>query len=106
LVIKNPNEPKAVKQISKEELEQGIEQGLYKHIYDVRSEQQFSQQSIADSKRLDKEQMKQIEKLAKDTPLVFVCHIGSSSKGACEFYRKKGHTNVSNLIGGVSNWFN
>ena len=61
LVIKNPNEPKAVKQMSKEELEQGIKQGLNTHIYDVRSDQQFTQQSIPESKRLDKENMQIIE---------------------------------------------
>ena len=49
--------------------------------------------------------MQTIESMPKDTPLVFVCHIGNSSQGACEFYRKKGYTNVNNLVGGVSAWF-
>jgi len=105
LVIKNPNAPEEVKQISKEELAQGIENGHYTHIYDVRSDMQFSQQSITGSKRLDKENMQLIEELAKDTPLVFVCAVGNSSQGACDFYRKKGFTDVSNLVGGVSVWF-
>jgi len=105
LVIKNPNEPKAVNQITKEELSEGIKKGLYNHVYDIRTEQQYLQESIPDSKRLDKLNMKEIEKLDKDTPLVFVCSVGNTSQGACDFYRKKGYTNVNNLVGGVASWF-
>jgi len=105
LVIKNPNAPQEVKQITQEELEQGIQKGHYKYVYDVRSDEQFSQQFIPGSKRLDKENMQVIENLPKDTPLVFVCSVGNTSQGACDFYRKKGYTDVSNLVGGVSQWF-
>ncbi|MCF6288084.1 MAG: Grx4 family monothiol glutaredoxin [Proteobacteria bacterium] len=105
LVIKNPNEPQAVKQISIQELREGIKTGQYQHIIDVRTEEQFLAQSIPASKRLDKKNMQNIEAMAKDTPLVFVCAVGSTSKSACEFYRKKGFTNVNNLVGGVASWF-
>lgn len=104
LVIKNPNEPKMVNQLSKEELIKGIEQGIYQNIYDVRTEIEFSRSSIPNSKRLDKANMQVIESLSKNTPLVFVCHVGNTSQGACEFYRKKGYTNVNNLVGGIENW--
>ena len=97
--------PKPINQISKEDLLEGVEKDLYKHIYDVRSEEMFTAQTIPGAKRLDKDNMKEIEALEKDTPLVFVCSIGKSSQGACDFYRKKGFTNVNNLIGGVSNWY-
>lgn len=105
LVIKNPNEPKAVNQISIQDLQKGMESSLYKDIYDVRSETEFLSSSIPGSKRLDKANMQEIEGLPKDTPLVFVCQVGNTSQGACEFYRKKGFSNVSNLVGGVSDWF-
>ena len=105
LVIKNPNAPKEVNQLSKQELAKGIEQGIYKHLYDVRSEGQFQQQSIPGSKRLDKQAMAEIEKLDKDTPLVFICIAGNTSQGACEYYRKQGYTNVNNLVGGLASWF-
>lgn len=106
LVIKNPNEPKSVNQISKNELEKGMADGVYSHIYDVRGEHEFLANSIPGSKRLDKQNMQEIENLEKHTPLVFVCSVGNSSQGACEFYRKKGYTNVNNLVGGVSVWSN
>lgn len=105
LVIKNPNEPKAVNQLSVDELKKGIEQGKYTNIYDVRAENQFLDQSIPGSKRLDKENMKTIEDLPKESPLVFVCSVGNTSQGACDFYRKKGFTDVNNLVGGVVGWF-
>ena len=31
--------------------------------------------------------------------------MGSTSQGACDFYRKKGFTNVNNLVGGVTAWY-
>lgn len=105
LVINNPNQPKPVNQISKQELKDGIEKGHYQHIYDVRSEDMFMAQTIPGAKRLDKDNMKVIEALDKATPLVFVCSVGKSSQGACEFYRKKGFTHVNNLIGGVTDWY-
>lgn len=105
LVIKNPNEPQAVIQIAKQELSKGIKEGRYNHIYDTRTEQQYNAQAIPGSKRLDKENMKQIEGLEKNIPLVFVCEVGNTSQGACEFYRKKGYSQVNNLVGGVAGWF-
>lgn len=104
LVIKNPNEPKAVNQLSQSDFQQGIQEGKFKHIYDVRSEAEFSSRSIPGSKRLDKESMQEIEKLDKNTPLVFVCNVGNTSLGACEYYRKQGYTDVNNLVGGISGW--
>ncbi len=105
LVIKNPNEPKTVNQLSIKDFQKGLESNLYNNIYDVRSEAEFISRSIPGSKRLDKTNMQDIEALPKDTPLVFVCQVGNTSQGACEFYRKKGFTNVNNLVGGISDWF-
>ncbi len=106
LVIKNPNEPKSVNQLTIESLKQGIESQVIEYIYDVRSEEQYNSQHIPGSKRLDKDNMQVIESLDKNTPLVFVCAVGNTSQGACEFYRKKGYTNINNLVGGVSAWYN
>ena len=105
LVIKNPNEPKKIKQITKQDLMDGIQRGKYPNIYDVRPENMFLAQSIPGSKRLDKEGMQEIESFSKETPLVFVCNVGKTSQETCDFYRKKGYTNINNLIGGVSNWY-
>ena len=104
LVIKNPNEPKAVNQLSQQDFAKGLKEGTFNHIYDVRTEAEFAQKAIPGSKRLDKLAMQEIEQLDKTTPLVFVCNVGNSSMGACEYYRKQGFTNVNNLAGGISSW--
>ncbi len=101
LVINNPNQPKPVNQLSCADLKTGIDEGKYQHIYDVRSEPQFLAQTIPGAKRLDKANMQLIETLPKETPLVFICTSGATSQGACDFFHKKGFTDVSNLVGGV-----
>jgi monothiol glutaredoxin len=106
LVINNPNQPKKVNQLSSSELKKGIEEGRYQNIYDVRSEEQFNAQTIPGAKRLDKENMQHIETLNKETPIVFVCTSGATSQGACDFFHKKGFTDVNNLIGGVMGYKN
>lgn len=105
LVINNPNAPKPIKQITSEELKKAIGENTIQHVFDVRNEEQFSQQNIPNSRRLSKEVMQEIEEMDKSTPIVFVCNVGKSSQGACEFYRKKGFTQVYNLTGGISHWF-
>ncbi len=101
LVINNPNQPKPVNQLLCTDLKKGIDEGKYKHIYDVRSEAQFMAQTIPGAKRLDKSNMQLIETLPKETPLVFVCTSGATSQGACDYFHKKGFTDVNNLVGGV-----
>jgi len=105
LVIKNPNEPKAVNQLSIQELKNAMDAGEIEHIYDVRSESEFTARTIPGAKRLDKQTMQEIEALDKKTALVFVCNAGNTSQGACEYYRKNGYVNVNNLVGGISAWY-
>ena len=104
LVIRNPNEPAPVKQLSAEALKQRLEAGENFKIYDVRSEQQMATGTIPGAHRLDKNSIAEIEQMPKDTPLVFVCNMGNTSQGAAEFFRKKGFSNVHNLAGGIAAW--
>ncbi len=106
LVIKNPNEPPPVKDITPKELKQRLEAGEPIRVYDVRSEQQMATGTVPGARRLDKKAVEEIETLPKETPLVFVCNLGNSSQGAAEFFRKKGFTNVHNLKGGMMAWQN
>jgi len=104
LVIRNPNEPAPVRQISAQELKKRLDAGEDLKIYDVRSEQQMAAGTVPGASRLDKNRIAEIEKMPKDTPLVFVCNMGNTSQGAAEFFRKKGFSNVHNLAGGVAAW--
>lgn len=105
LVIKNPNEPKAVNQLSIKSLKTGLQEGTIEHIYDVRSESEFASRTIPGAKRLDKQAMQFIDAMDKDTALVFICNAGNTSQGACEYYRKNGFSNVNNLVGGIAAWY-
>lgn len=104
LVIRNPNEPAPIKQISAAELKQRLQAGESLHIFDVRSDQQMATGTVPGARRLDKDSIATIEKMPKDTPLVFVCNMGNTSQGAAEFFRKKGFVNVHNLAGGMAAW--
>ncbi len=104
LVIRNPNEPAPVKQMSAAELKQRLQAGEPLKIYDVRSEAQMATGTVPGAVRLEKNSLAEIEKMPKDTPLVFVCNMGNTSQGAAEYFRKKGFTNVHNLAGGVTAW--
>ncbi len=104
LVIRNPNEPAPVNQLSAQALKQRLDAGENFKIYDVRSEQQMAAGTVPGARRLDKNSIAEIEQMPKDTPLVFVCNMGNTSQGAAEFFRKKGFSNVHNLAGGIAAW--
>ena len=36
--------------------------------------------------------------------MIFLCHVGNSSMGAAEHFRKQGFTDVSNVVGGINAW--
>lgn len=105
LRIKNPNEPSPVKSIDVSELKNWLNSDRQQPvIYDVRSEELVAEGTVSNAKRLDKNNLQEIERMEKDTPLVFVCQIGQSSQATAEFFRKKGFTNIYNLSGGYSAW--
>lgn len=107
LRIKNPNEPPQVNQISVQQYRQWLSSDKENpKVYDVRTEENFKQGTVDSATRLDNEAIAEIEKMPKDTALLFVCQIGQSSMGAAEFFRKKGFTNIYNLIGGYNAWNN
>ncbi len=105
LQVKNPNEPPQVKELSVDELRSWLASDTPNpKIYDVRSEDKISEGTVDNAVRLDKEMIKKIQEMEKDTPLVFVCQVGQSSMAAAEFFRKKGFIKVYNLMGGFNAW--
>ncbi|MGE0549654.1 MAG: Grx4 family monothiol glutaredoxin [Kofleriaceae bacterium] len=102
--IDNPNRPAQVKQVAPKELKALIDSGKLKEIYDVRPERERALASIAGTKVLDDASMSAVEGLPKDTPLAFVCHHGTRSRGAAEHFLKQGFTSVYNLAGGIDGW--
>ena len=102
--IKNPKEPPRVKQMSPSELSRRLKANDGIKLYDVRSEQEVELAQIAGSELLDRAKQTEIMKLPKNTPLVFVCHHGSRSHQAAEFFLSQGFTDVHNVAGGIDAW--
>jgi monothiol glutaredoxin len=73
-------------------------------LFDVRTPEERAIAHIEGARLLDQEVAKEIEKLPKDSLLVFHCHHGGRSQAAAEHFRDHGFTNVHNLAGGIDAW--
>jgi monothiol glutaredoxin len=102
--IQNPKEPPRVKQMSPAELSRRLKAKEGLKLYDVRSEQEIELARIEGAELLDRAKQAEIMKLPKNTPLVFLCHHGSRSHQAAEFFLSQGFTDVHNVAGGIDAW--
>lgn len=106
--IENPNEPPSVKQMTARELKQRFDDakaaGKSVELFDVRTPGERAQAAIAGSRLLDEDGRAYLEKLPKDTPVIFHCHHGGRSQAAAEHYLKHGFTTVYNVAGGIDAW--
>ena len=105
LTVDIPQAPPAVKHLSVGQLKGMLETGEQPVVVDIRSpgEREKAPWPI-EVVILDADGMQALAKLPKDTTLVFTCHVGNSSQGAAEHYRKEGFTDVYNLDGGIDAW--
>jgi monothiol glutaredoxin len=102
--IDNPNVPNQVKQIDAKALKGMLDADGALRLFDVRTPEERAMAKIDGARLLDKEVAAEIEKLPKDTLLVFHCHHGGRSQAAAEHFRDHGFTNTHNLIGGIDAW--
>jgi monothiol glutaredoxin len=102
--LDNPNAPAPVKQILPQELKKLRDAGTKMELFDVRTPEERATARIEGTRLLDQEAAAYIEKLPKDTMLVFHCHHGGRSQQAAEHFRERGFTNVHNLAGGIDAW--
>ena len=102
--IQNPNEPPRVKQMAPKDLARKLQANENLKVFDVRTEQELRLARIEGAQPLDRAMQAEIMKLPKETPLVFVCHHGSRSHQAAEFFLSQGFTDVHNLAGGIDAW--
>jgi monothiol glutaredoxin len=104
LRIDNPNAPAAVKQIDVHELKRLLDSGAPIRLFDVRTPEERAQAAIPGAQLLDPEAAAELEKLPRDTKLVFHCHHGGRSQQAAEHFRGVGFRDVSNVSGGIDAW--
>lgn len=102
--IDNPNAPTGVTQLSPSDVRRLLDEGRKFVFLDARTPEERAKAAIAGTRLLDNEAAAEIERLPKDTMLVFHCHRGGRSQAAAEHYRQLGFTNVNNLAGGIDAW--
>jgi len=103
LSIHLPAAPPAVRQMSVQELAEKLKTGNILLI-DVRGAEDRAKASIDSAAVLDEEMMDKLAQMPRNTELAFICHTGNSSRGAAEYFRKQGYTNVNNVSGGIDAW--
>jgi monothiol glutaredoxin len=104
LRIDNPNAPQPVAQIDVHELKRLLDAGEPIHLLDVRTPEERAMASIPGARLLDAEVAAELERLPKDTTLVFHCHHGGRSQQAAEHFRSQGFRDVRNVVGGIDAW--
>lgn len=117
LAIRNPNAPKPeisdnnsatdavpIKSLSVQQLHDRIITGTI-DVIDVRPPQA---RAIAPFPQphdvLDEASRERLETLPKDVPIAFLCHHGSSSRRAAEYFRSLGFHDIYNVEGGIDAW--
>lgn len=102
--IDNPNVPARVRPLSAAELKDKLDQKVPLRLYDVRGDAERTIASVSGAIALDAQALNELQKLPKDTMLVFMCHHGLRSQAAAEQILALGFRNVYNLRGGIDAW--
>lgn len=102
--IENPNEPPRVKALTVDEMSKWMMEGKTFDLFDVRGEDERALAKIDRAHAMNAEGEKKLASLAKDAPIVFLCHHGMRSRNAAERLLREGYTNVYNLEGGIDAW--
>ncbi len=100
--IDNPNAPPAVQDMSVETLAERLRAGA--RVYDVRTPEERDQACIEGTLLYDEDAQREIERLSRDTPLIFHCHHGGRSAAAAEHHTRLGFVEVYNVVGGIDAW--
>ncbi len=100
----NPNAPPPVLQLTVQELKAMLDRGETPLLFDVRGDEERATAAIPAARPWDEAAMEAIDGLAPDTPIIFHCHRGGRSQNVAERYRRRGHTRIFNLAGGIDAW--
>lgn len=102
--IDNPNAPPGVRLLTPREAKAMLEGDPNIKLLDVRTPGERELAAISGSILLDRDNIDDMLALAKDTPLVFVCHHGQRSRQAAMHFLEHGFRRVYNLQGGIDGW--
>lgn len=100
----NPNAPPPVRSLSVQDLKAQLDGETGIRVYDVRGADERAAASLAVASPWDESAMREIDGLDRDEPIAFLCHRGGRSRSVAEGYRRRGHTRVYNVEGGIDAW--
>jgi monothiol glutaredoxin len=93
-----------VRQLTAKEVKAMLDAGDSFVFVDVRTPEERATASIAGTRLMDEALHAELDKLDRDTPIVFHCHHGGRSQHAAEHFIGHGFKNVANLVGGIDAW--
>jgi monothiol glutaredoxin len=104
--IDNPNRPAPgqVLSIGPREFEAKMKSGELREVFDVRAPDEIRLARMEGARPLDEEALEHIEQLDRATPIAFICHHGTRSRGAAQKIAELGFQKVYNLSGGIDAW--
>lgn len=104
LVVENPNAPPPVIETAPAEIVGRVAQGALL-LVDVRpAEERALAWAPVAARSFDGTGINELEALARDTALAFLCHHGQRSRQAAEHFRGLGFREVHNVTGGIDAW--
>lgn len=93
------------KQATPREIKQRLDAGEDLLLIDVREPQELMVAAIEGAEEYPMSQARTwIDTLPKDRELVLICHHGSRSAQVALALAQRGHTNLTNLVGGIDAW--
>tara|TARA_B100001059_G_scaffold234595_1_gene277590 strand:- start:1619 stop:1927 length:309 start_codon:yes stop_codon:yes gene_type:complete len=94
--------------LTSDELIERLDKDENSYILDVRTDDEFEDSHIPDSKLLDIKDPQSfingIQELDKAKNYYVYCHSGVRSVQACQILKSFGFENIYNLLGGISQW--
>jgi rhodanese-related sulfurtransferase len=91
-------------QISPAEVSAALKSGNQPRLIDVRMPEEWKVAHIEGSQLINEELAHQIMGWPKDTPMVFLCHVGKRSMDAAAYFAGHGFSNVRSMTGGIDAW--
>jgi len=93
-----------VREMEVQELRRRLQEGEALELLDVRTPEERATAHIEGSRLLDEDEVRRLEGMDRDTPLVFHCHHGGRSRAAAEHFAAAGFRQVYNVTGGIDAW--
>lgn len=99
-----PKPPAKPENITPAQAKEMLEKGEARFL-DVRSPQECAIVKVEGFEMLDQDLAQEIlDNEEPEKTLVFMCHFGGRSAGACEFFSQRGFQKVCNVVGGIDSW--